>query len=106
MASNEFQNGDLRLLGQKIDGMSAELQELKYEQKKFHQEVTDASRRRDIQIALLEQANLQICKDVEKQGAQCEKFEERLNKQDNINKIVGGFTAGLYALAGLFGISR
>lgn len=106
MASNEFTNGDLRLLGQKIDGMKQELQELKFEQKKFHQEVQDSSKRRDIQIALLEQENLQICKDVEKQGKQCEKFEERLSKQDDINKIIGAFTAGLYALAGLFGISR
>jgi len=99
-------NGDMKLLCQKLDSIALVVTELKDEQKKFHAETQRSMAQRQIQVALLEQANIQICKDIEARKEECETLEARFDRQDTYNKIIGGMTAALYAIAGIFGINQ
>lgn len=96
-------NGDIKLVCQKIDALGVQMNELKAQQQAFHKEAQQAMSTRAIQVALLEQQLNRVCTDIEENKTDINGLEKRMDTQDTINKVIGGVTALLGTAAAYFG---
>jgi ABC-type antimicrobial peptide transport system permease subunit len=93
----EITNGELKVLSNQIGALARDVEKIVNKQDNYHEEAVAFRSSFSTSVALLEQSNQSICKDIDSQSDDIKELEERLNKQNTINKIFGGL-GGLIAL--------
>jgi hypothetical protein len=99
MTNGNINNSDLKVLGNKMDALTAQVGKLEVKQDSYHKESQTRLVVAEKQMALMQQSYNILCKDVET-------LEDKQDKNDLLTKIIGGLQGLLTAALIYLGVRQ